>query len=160
MKPAKIAKPPASTPNTPDARSPSWKRLPSGAPRLTNSIAPIATALATSRITMLQWRLMGAGPGRGPTAVEPPRCARMRSLPGHGDAQALLCGDQVVDVLGVFADVELHPAHAAREDAPLGRVVVADGRGGVLAEIGCLVAGESSGTVAARRPSPTCSPSM
>src|SRR5688572_1736406 len=61
MKPAKIAKPPASTPNTPDARSPSAKKLPSGALRRTRSIAAIVATLAAKRMTMLQRRLMGAG---------------------------------------------------------------------------------------------------
>ena len=58
MKPAKIANPPASTPNTPDARSPSLKRLPSGAPRRTSSIAAIATTLAAIRAANVQGRLI------------------------------------------------------------------------------------------------------
>jgi len=45
MKPAKIANPPASTPNTPDARSPSVKKLPSGGLRRTTSIAAIVATL-------------------------------------------------------------------------------------------------------------------
>src|SRR6185503_19409993 len=117
MKPAKIAKPPASTPNTPDARSPSLKRLPSGALRRTTSIAPTATTLATTTITMAQKRLIRGGAAQC-------RQGAVASLPRHGDAQALLWGDQVVEVLGVFADVELHPVHGTREDALLGCVVV------------------------------------
>jgi hypothetical protein len=62
MKPAKIAKPPASTPNTPDARSPSAKRLPSGAPRRTRSIAAIVAALTAMRMPMLERRVIGDGP--------------------------------------------------------------------------------------------------
>ncbi len=52
MNPAKIAKPPASTPNTPDARSPSLKRLPAGARRRRSSIAAIAAVFATTMTTM------------------------------------------------------------------------------------------------------------
>ena len=43
-KPSSRAKPVASTPKTPDARSPSWNRLPAGAPRRTHSMSPTITA--------------------------------------------------------------------------------------------------------------------
>ena len=41
-------------------------------------------------------------------------------LPSHRDLQALLRRDQVVDVLRGLVDVELHPAHLARELAVAG----------------------------------------
>src|SRR5687768_11273581 len=62
-KPAKIAKPPARTPKTPDARSPSVKKLPSGARRRTKSIAVIELATATTTMTPAQSRLTGDHPG-------------------------------------------------------------------------------------------------
>jgi hypothetical protein len=58
-KPAKIANPVASTPNTPEARSPSVKKLPSGARVRTSKIAAIARASATTTMTMPQNRLIG-----------------------------------------------------------------------------------------------------
>jgi hypothetical protein len=64
------AKPVARTPNTPEARSPSVKRLPSGAPRRTKSIAAIATAATTMTMTMPQtmghrrWNRTSASRGR------------------------------------------------------------------------------------------------
>src|SRR5213596_4184265 len=38
-----------------------------------------------------------------------------RLLPRHRDAQALLRADQVVGVLGVLPEVDLHPVHRAGE---------------------------------------------
>ena len=78
MKPAKIANPPASTPNTPDARSPSVKKLPSGALRRTRSIAVIVATLATTRMTAAKRRLMRSAPcseHREPVVHSPPPSA-------------------------------------------------------------------------------------
>lgn len=50
MKPKSSAKPLASTPKTPEARSPSVNRLPSGARQRTRSIAETVTALTTTTI--------------------------------------------------------------------------------------------------------------
>ena len=36
------------------------------------------------------------------------------SLPGHGDAEALLGADEVVDVVGGLVDVDLHPVGCGR----------------------------------------------
>jgi hypothetical protein len=52
MKPRSSANPVASTPKTPEARSPSRNRLPSGARRRTRSIAEMVTALATTTISV------------------------------------------------------------------------------------------------------------
>src|SRR5262245_17506084 len=74
-----------------------------------------------------------------------PACERLggsRLLPRHRDAEALLRADQVVEVLGRLVDVDLHPVDAAGEPALPHGVVVAHGRGRVLAEVGRLVAGE------------------
>ncbi len=51
--------------------------------------------------------------------------ANVRLLPGHGDAEPFLGGDEVV--LVVVADVELDPPDAAGEH-PVRGVVVAAGR--------------------------------
>ena len=75
MNPAKIAKPPASTPKTPDARSPSEKKLPSGAGRRTNSIAEIVTALATTTTRRVKKRFNGRN------RVESASCAGGKTLP-------------------------------------------------------------------------------
>ncbi len=48
MKPSSTEKPVASTPKTPDARSPSAKKLPSGACRRTSSIAVTAIAVTAT----------------------------------------------------------------------------------------------------------------
>ena len=48
MSPSSTEKPVASTPKTPEARSPSAKRLPSGAPRRTSNIAATARAVAAA----------------------------------------------------------------------------------------------------------------
>ena len=48
MKPRSTEKPVASTPNTPEARSPSLKKLPSGARRRTSSITVVVRAVAIS----------------------------------------------------------------------------------------------------------------
>src|SRR6478736_864562 len=50
MKPSSTENPVASTPNTPEARSPSLKKLPPGARRRTSSIAVTATAVTPARI--------------------------------------------------------------------------------------------------------------
>src|SRR5215207_9488289 len=63
-------------------------------------------------------------------------------LSRHRDMPALLRGDQVVGVLGVFAQIDLHPADPAREGTVLRPVIVADGRGAVSAHVGGLVGGE------------------
>src|SRR4026207_933863 len=81
MKPAKIANPPARTPNTPDARAPSVKELPSGALRRTASIAPIVATLTTTRMTMAQRRLMAGG--------HPSGWRGTLSSPGAGDVEDL-----------------------------------------------------------------------
>src|SRR5215210_4436912 len=60
MKPSRIANPDASTPKTPEARSPSVKWLPSGARRRTRSIAPIASA-ATTMVTAKPITMFMAG---------------------------------------------------------------------------------------------------
>src|SRR5262245_16153092 len=54
--PAKIAKQVARTPKTPEARSPSVKKLPSGARRRTSSMAVIAIASATTTTAMASAR--------------------------------------------------------------------------------------------------------
>src|SRR5262245_43727030 len=83
---------------------------------------------------------------------------RVRSLPGHGDAQALLWGAQVIVVLGRLGDVDLHPLDGAVEDTFFGRVLVADRRGGVAPEIGRLVAGEDQRHAGRDRPRPDLLP--
>src|SRR4029450_734495 len=61
----------------------------------------------------------------------------------HRDAQALLGRDQVVGVLGVLAEVDLHPVDGAGEDAALAVVVVADGGTGVGSGAGALAPREA-----------------
>ncbi len=71
---------------------------------------------------------------------------RRSSLTCHGDAEALLGADEVVGILGGLGDVDLHPLHLAVERAGTRRIVVADRRTGVLAQVGSTfmrVAGQS-----------------
>src|SRR4051794_17311063 len=63
-------------------------------------------------------------------------------LTRHRDAQAFLGGDQVVGVLCVLAEIDLHPVDRAGEDAALAVVVVADRGCGVSSDVGGLVRGE------------------
>jgi len=58
MKPSSTENPVASTPNTPAARSPSWNRLPAGAERLTQSIAPTPSAATPTVTTKPMTRFM------------------------------------------------------------------------------------------------------
>ena len=71
MKPSSTEKPVASTPNTPEARSPSRKRLPSGAPRRTSSITVTATAVVAAMMRTAQTRFIG-GERVGAVALERP----------------------------------------------------------------------------------------
>src|SRR3954469_7504631 len=87
MSPSRTEKPVASTPNTPDARSPSSNTLPSGARRRTSSIAPTAALVTPTTIppdqntpTARPQRGVrtGAGPGRpaaGGAGPSPPSAA-------------------------------------------------------------------------------------
>src|SRR5262245_8006510 len=59
MKPSSTENPVASTPKTPEARSPSEKKLPSGARRRTNSIAETVTAQAPAVIRTPQTMFIG-----------------------------------------------------------------------------------------------------
>src|SRR6185312_6160445 len=72
-------------------------------------------------------------------------CGAWGSLPRHRDAQALVGRDQVVGVLGVFAEVDLNPFDAAVEGVVARPVVVAHRRRVVRADVGRLVAGEDHG---------------
>ena len=54
--PSSTENPVARTPNTPDARSPSWKWLPSGADRRTMSITAIAAAVQVTTMSVAQTR--------------------------------------------------------------------------------------------------------
>jgi hypothetical protein len=56
MKPSRTENPVARTPKTPDARSPSVKRLPSGAERRTSSMAATAIAVAATVMSRPQTR--------------------------------------------------------------------------------------------------------
>src|SRR5687767_5930866 len=58
-----MEKPVASTPNTPEARSPSEKKLPSGARRRTKSIAPMARPVATATSAAARKRFIAPLPG-------------------------------------------------------------------------------------------------
>lgn len=62
MKPSSTENPVASTPNTPDARSPSANRLPSGARRRTSSMAVTVTAV-TASVRRPPSRMFTAAPG-------------------------------------------------------------------------------------------------
>src|SRR5215211_2569319 len=71
MEPATTEKPVASTPNTPDARSPSRKRLPSGAPRRTSSITVTARAVVAATMRTAR-RGSSSGERVGAVALERP----------------------------------------------------------------------------------------
>src|SRR4029450_8840998 len=60
-------------------------------------------------------------------------------LARHRDAQALFGRDQVVGVLSVLAEVDLHPVDRAGEDAALALVIVADRGGGIASDVRGLV---------------------
>src|SRR5436189_5343873 len=70
MKPSSTEKPVASTPKTPAARSPSSKKLPSGARRRTSSMTATATAVTTRVIPMARKRFIAR--------PKPPRAPRSR----------------------------------------------------------------------------------
>src|SRR5687767_14650543 len=67
------------------------------------------------------------------------------SLPRHGDAHALLGGDQMVGILGIVAEVDLDSINSSGERVVAGGVVVADRGCGVDADIEGLVQGEEKG---------------
>ena len=48
-------------------------------------------------------------------------------LPGHRDLEALLRRDQVVEILGVLININLHPIHCAAELVVFLTVVRRDG---------------------------------
>src|SRR5215212_6480176 len=62
-----------------------------------------------------------------------------RLLAGHGDPQPLLRRDEMVQVFGVVAQVDLDPAHPAGEGAVFGAIVVADRGTAVAADVGGLI---------------------
>ena len=63
------------------------------------------------------WRSASCSkPSRSEAARRPPRRPRLGILlTRHGDAQALVRGDQVIVVLGAGVEVDLHPVHLAGE---------------------------------------------
>src|SRR6186713_2379979 len=63
-------------------------------------------------------------------------------LAGHCDPESLLGCDEVVGVLCVLPEVDLHPVDRAGEDAALAVVVIADRGSGVPSDVGGLVCGE------------------
>src|SRR4051812_38425469 len=65
-----------------------------------------------------------------------------RSLACHRDPPTLIRSDQVIEVLGVVVDVDLHPLHRAGELVVAGEVFVTDAGARVASDVGGLVAGE------------------
>src|SRR4051812_19221376 len=80
-----------------------------------------------------------AAPGASP-APDEEILTTSHSLPGDGDAEPLLRGDEVVVV--VVTGVELHPVDLPGEAAAVGVVVRADRRPRLVADVGGLVGGE------------------
>src|SRR6188508_1302950 len=77
-----MAKPVARTPKTPDARSPSVKKLPSGARRRTNNIAVTAIASTTTTIAIARARFTSRAELAG--ALQLPAPAEKQPVHGCG----------------------------------------------------------------------------
>src|ERR1700712_4971794 len=116
MKPSSTENPVARTPNTPDARSPSVKKLPSGARRRTRSMA--VTVIAVTTATM-----------RAPATMFMPRNIRVGRAAVNGSPVRRSAAERhVEDLLGaVVRDAVLvaqvggghpHPAVRRRLDGP------------------------------------------
>src|SRR5215210_6749942 len=86
---------------------------------------------------------MGPSSSRGVSVIGRPFVRLLCALlAGHRDAESLLGCDEVVGVLCVLAEVDLHPVDRAGEDAALALVVIADRGRGVSSDVGGLVCGE------------------
>src|SRR4030095_16800830 len=60
-------------------------------------------------------------------------------LPRHGDAEAFLGRDVMIGILGVVAEIDLHPVDLSVEPAGVSGVVRADRRARLIADICGLI---------------------
>ena len=93
-------------------------------PTTARRIVPVSAT--TSQKMCGDSRFSRLGVGEGVHTCRHPRAHVLSLLAGHGDAESLLGGDEVVGVSGVLAEIDLHPVDRAGEHAALTVVVVAD----------------------------------
>src|SRR3954447_24838747 len=108
---------------------------------------------ASTPLLRLSYWMRGSPAMAGPVAVVPSGQTpvgpvllltgrQVRLLAGHGDPEAFFGCDEVVDSVGLVADIDLHPVDPSGEVVVAGGVVGGDAGSGVAPDVGRLVARE------------------